>query len=34
MRSSLKKKIIEVCNNKIEKKGANVGLSFYAFFAN
>jgi len=34
MRSSLKKKIIEVCNNKIEKKGTNVGLSFYAFFAN
>ena len=34
MRSSLKRKIIEVCNKKIESKGANVGLSFYAFFAN
>ncbi len=34
MRSSLKKKIIEVCESKIEKKGTNVGLSFYAFFAN
>ncbi|MEB2778190.1 DUF6500 family protein [Algoriphagus sp. D3-2-R+10] len=27
-------KIISVCNEKIEKKGENVGLSFYAFFAN
>jgi len=34
MRDSLKKKIIEVCESKIEKKGSNVGLSFYAFFAN
>lgn len=34
MRSSLKIKIIEVCNKKIESKGTNVGLSFYAFFAN
>jgi len=34
MRDSLKQKIIEVCNHKIEQKGANVGLSFYAFFAN
>lgn len=34
MRDSLKQKIIKVCNNKIEKKGDNVGLSFYAFFAN
>lgn len=34
MRDSLKKKIIEVCNKKIESKGENVGLSFYAFFAN
>ena len=34
MRDSIKKKIVEVCNNKIEKKGSNVGLSFYAFFAN
>ena len=34
MRESFKKKIIEVCNKKIEAKGLNVGLSFYAFFAN
>ncbi|MEH6578730.1 MAG: DUF6500 family protein [Amphritea sp.] len=34
MRSTLKQKIIDVCNAKIEKKGTNVGLSFYAFFAN
>lgn len=34
MRSSIKKKIIEVCDKKIETKGNNVGLSFYAFFAN
>jgi len=34
MRDSLKQKIIAVCNSKIEKKGIDVGLSFYAFFAN
>jgi len=34
MRDSFKKIIIEVCDSKIEKKGTNVGLSFYAFFAN
>jgi len=34
MRESLRNKIIEVCDKKIEKKGSNVGLSFYAFFAN
>ncbi|MEH6578728.1 MAG: DUF6500 family protein [Amphritea sp.] len=34
MRNTLKQKIIDVCNAKIEKKGTNVGLSFYAFFAN
>lgn len=34
MQAILKRKIIEVCNNKIDKKGDNVGLSFYAFFAN
>ncbi len=34
MRMSLNKKIIEVCNQKIVSKGDNVGLSFYAFFAN
>ena len=34
MRASLRQKIIEVCDLKIVKKGDNVGLSFYAFFAN
>ncbi len=34
MRVSLKQKIIEVCDRQIERKGANVGLSFYAFFEN
>ncbi|MES0488968.1 MAG: DUF6500 family protein [Leptospirales bacterium] len=34
MNKILKNKIIEVCNKKIESKGINVGLSFYAFFAN
>ncbi|GAA0810698.1 hypothetical protein KO495_06980 [Colwellia sp. D2M02] len=34
MRNSLRSKIIEVCNKKIAQKGNNVGLSFYAFFAN
>ena len=34
MRVSLQQKIIEVCNAKIAQKGENVGLSFYAFFAN
>lgn len=34
MNEKLKIKIIEVCNNKIEAKGTNVGLSFYAFFEN
>lgn len=34
MRTSLKQKIISVCDDKILKKGDNVGLSFYAFFAN
>ena len=34
MTQRLKEKIIEVCNHKIEQKGVNVGLSFYAFFAN
>ncbi|MCO4821881.1 MAG: hypothetical protein KC469_07425 [Flavobacteriaceae bacterium] len=30
----LKAKIIAVCDKKISQKGDNVGLSFYAFFAN
>lgn len=34
MRKSLQEKIISVCDKKIEQKGTNVGLSFYAFFAN
>jgi len=34
MNKSMKAKIIKVCSEKIEKKGTNVGLSFYAFFAN
>lgn len=34
MRDLLKEKIIAVCNAKIAQKGENVGLSFYAFFAN
>ena len=34
MNKEIREKIIAVCNHKIEKKGTNVGLSFYAFFAN
>jgi hypothetical protein len=34
MRKSLQEKIIEVCDKKVGQKGTNVGLSFYAFFAN
>jgi len=34
MRDTLKRKIIKVCDEKIESKGDSVGLSFYAFFAN
>ena len=30
----LKNRIIRVCDEKIQSKGQNVGLSFYAFFAN
>jgi hypothetical protein len=30
----LKDKIRAVCNKKIAQKGAGVGVSFYAFFAN
>jgi hypothetical protein len=30
----IREKIITVCNQKIDKKGTNVGLSFYAFSAN
>ncbi len=34
MNDSLKQNIIKICDEKIEKKGKNVGLSFYAFFRN
>jgi Family of unknown function (DUF6500) len=34
MRAALIQKIIAVCDAKIAQKGSNVGLSFYAFFAN
>lgn len=34
MREIFKRKIIEVCNKKIESKGENVGLLFYVFFVN
>jgi len=34
MRPDLRAKAISVCSEKIAKKGENVGLSFYAFFAN
>jgi hypothetical protein len=29
-----RQKAIGICQQKIDKKGDNVGLSFYAFFAN
>ena len=32
--TKLKQKIIQICEDKIRKKGEKVGLSFYAFFAN
>ena len=34
MRDSFKQHMIAICDKKVEQKGANVGLSFYAFFAN
>ena len=34
MNKELRQKIIRICDEKIVKKGNNVGLSFYAFFAN
>ena len=34
MKPSLRAKAISVCDDKIAKKDENVGLSFYAFFAN
>lgn len=34
MDAGLRQTIIHICDEKIAKKGENVGLSFYAFFAN
>ena len=34
MQAKLKQKIIDTCDKKIAQKGVDVGLSFYAFFAN
>ena len=34
MRQELRNKILTVCSKKIAAKSDNVGLSFYAFFAN
>ena len=34
MHQYLRNKIIQICDEKIAKKGEHVGLSFYAFFAN
>ena len=34
MTENIVKHMIEVCAKKIETKGLNVGLSFYAFFKN
>ena len=30
----MKSRIIDICNKKIARKGDDVGVSFYAFFAN
>ena len=34
MNPELQSRIMRICDDKIAKKGENVGLSFYAFFAN
>ncbi|MEG2358704.1 DUF6500 family protein [Acinetobacter sp.] len=34
MNPELQSRIMQICDDKIAKKGENVGLSFYAFFAN
>ena len=34
MRKSTRERAIKICEEKIAAKGSNVGLSFYAFFAN
>ena len=34
MNKEVRQKVIQVCDDKIAKKGENVGLSFHAFFKN
>ena len=34
MTDALRQRMIDGCNKKIDMKGENVGLSFYAFFSN
>ena len=34
MREYLRCKMLDVCSEKIARKGENVGVSFYAFFTN
>lgn len=34
MRQTLREKVIDVCDKKLQTKGDTVGVSFYAFFAN
>mgnify|MGYP005988655691 CR=1 FL=1 len=34
MNPAFRQKAMDICQQKIDKKGDNVGLSFYAFFAN
>jgi Family of unknown function (DUF6500) len=34
MNQDLKQKMLQVCDRKIATKGPDVGISFYAFFAN
>lgn len=34
MQAQMRRKIIDTCIAKIDQKGPNVGLSFYAFFKN
>ena len=34
MNKEIKERIIKICEEKINKKGDNVGVSFYAFFKN
>lgn len=34
MTDEFKSHMIKICDNKIQTKGTNVGLSFYVFFAN